>query len=201
MDQNNSDQLPVVLIALMKGVVYADDDVKLWQQLLSFQAQVCDYVSLLGLELALFEDEGFAWLRNRETREGETDTPRLVSRRQLSYPVSLLLALLRRKLAEHDAGSSEERLILSRDDIVDMMRTFLPAGANEARLVDQIDAHINKVIELGFARRLRNESSKIEIRRILKAFVDAQWLNEFDQRLQAYLAYSQPEAAENEEQE
>ena len=200
MDQNNSDQLPVVLITLMKGVVYADD-AKLWQQLLAVQAQVRDYVSLLGLELALFEDEGFAWLRNRETREGETDAPRLVSRRQLSYPVSLLLALLRRKLAEHDAGSSEERLILSRDDIVDMMRTFLPAGANEARLVDQIDAHINKVIELGFARRLRNESSKIEIRRILKAFVDAQWLNEFDQRLQAYLAYSQPEAAENEGRE
>ena len=200
MDQNNRDQLPVVLIALMKGVVYADD-AKLWQQLLTVQAQVRDYVSLLGLELALFEDEGFAWLRNRETREGETDTPRLVSRRQLSYPVSLLLALLRRKLAEHDAGSSEERLILSRDDIVDMMRTFLPAGVNEARLVDQIDAHINKVIELGFARRLRNESSKIEIRRILKAFVDAQWLNEFDQRLQAYLAHGQPEATESEEHE
>jgi hypothetical protein len=201
MDQNNSDQLPVVLIALMKGVVYADEDAKLWQQLLGFQAQVRDYVSLLGLELALFEDEGFAWLRNRETREGEAELPRLVSRRQLSYPVSLLLALLRRKLAEHDASSSEERLILNRDDIVDMMRTFLPVGANEARLVDQIDAHINKVIELGFARRLRNESSKIEIRRILKAFVDAQWLNEFDQRLQAYLAHSQPEAEESGEHE
>lgn len=124
-----------------------------------------------------------------------------MSRRQLSYPVSLLLALLRRKLTEHDAVSSEERLILSRDDIVDMMRTFLPAGVNEARLVDQIDAHINKVIELGFARRLRNESSKIEIRRILKAFVDAQWLNEFDQHLQSYLAHGQPEAAESEEHE
>jgi hypothetical protein len=82
-----------------------------------------------------------------------------------------------------------------------MMRTFLPVGANEARLVDQIDAHINKVIELGFARRLRNERSKIEIRRILKAFVDAQWLNEFDQRLQAYLAHSQPEAEESGERE
>jgi hypothetical protein len=181
----------------MKGVVYADNT-KLWQQLLAVQAQVRNYVSLLGLELALFEDEGFAWLRNRETREGETDTPRLVTRRQLSYPVSLLLALLRRKLAEHDAGSSEDRLILSRDDIVDMMRTFLPSGVNEARLVDQIDAHINRVIELGFARRLRNENNKIEICRILKAFVDAQWLNEFDQRLQAYLAHSQPEATESE---
>jgi hypothetical protein len=54
--------------------------------------------------------------------------------------------------------------------------------------VDQIDTYINKVIELGFARRLRTENNNIEVRRLLKAFVDAQWLNEFDERLKTYLA-------------
>ena len=102
--------------------------------------------------------------------------------------MSLLIALLRRKLAEFDAGGGDTRLILSRDDIVELMRTFLPPGSTEARLVDQIDAHINKVIELGFARRLRGQEQMIEVRRILKAFVDTQWLTEFDIRLQAYLA-------------
>ncbi|NOT12842.1 MAG: DUF4194 domain-containing protein [Methylococcaceae bacterium] len=186
MDQTNDNQLPLVLITLMKGVVYADDNPVLWQHLLTFQARIRDYVGVMGLQLALSEDEGFAWLQNRESSDGDAVGPRLVPKRQLSYPVSLLLALLRRKLAEHDAGSSEDRLILGRDDIVELVRIFLPVGANEARLVDQIDAHINKVIELGFARRLRNEPQKIEIRRILKAFIDAQWLNEFDQRLQIY---------------
>jgi len=33
--------------------------------------------------------------------------PRLVQRRALSFPVSLLLALLRKKLAEFDAGGGE----------------------------------------------------------------------------------------------
>jgi hypothetical protein len=193
MDQPNDNQLSIVLIALMKGVVYADDNALLWQHLLTFQARVRDYVYLLGLQLALYEDEGFAWLQNLEITEGDTGLPRLVPKRQLSYPVSLLLALLRRKLAEHDSGSSEDRLILDRDDIVELLRTFLPAGANEARLVDQIDVYINKIIELGFARRLRNDPRKIEVRRILKAFIDAQWLNEFDQRLQSYLGHSQTE--------
>ena len=142
--------------------------------------------------------KGYAWLQNKEMKEGETELPRLVAKRQLSYPVSLLLALLRRKLAEHDAGSNEDRLILSRDDIVDMLRTFLPSGANEARLVDKIDEHISNVEKLGFVRRLRNEPKKIEIRRILKAFIDAQWLNEFDHRLQAYL---NPGQADDEGQE
>lgn len=40
-----------------------------------------------------------------------------VARRQLSYPVSLLLVLLRKKLAEHDALAGDPRLILSREQI------------------------------------------------------------------------------------
>jgi len=180
-------RLSPLLIALMKGVVYQEQDVARWQQLLELQARVRDYVAVLGLELMLDEAEGYAWLRTRAVAADETELPRLVGRRQLSYPVSLLIALLRRKLAEFDAGG-DTRLILSRDDIVELMRTFLPPGSTEARLVDQIDAHINKVIELGFARRLRGQEQMIEVRRILKAFVDAQWLNEFDARLQAYQA-------------
>lgn len=189
MDTDPQDnRLSLLLINLMKGVLYQEQDAKLWQQLLELQARVRDYVAVLGLELMLDEAEGYAWLRSRAAGDGEAEPPRLVGRRQLSYPVSLLIALLRRKLAEFDAGGGDTRLILSRDDVVELMRTFLPPGSTEARLVDQIDAHVNKVVELGFARRLRGQEQMIEVRRILKAFVDAQWLNEFDTRLQAYLA-------------
>jgi len=189
MDTESQDnRLSLLLITLMKGVLYQEQDARLWQQLLDLQARVRDYVAVLGLELMLDEAEGYAWLRTRVAGDGGSELPRLVGRRQLSYPVSLLIALLRRKLAEFDAGGGDTRLILSRDDVVELMRTFLPPGSTEARLVDQIDAHINKVIELGFARRLRGQEQMIEVRRILKAFVDAQWLNEFDARLQAYLA-------------
>ncbi|MCU7858486.1 MAG: DUF4194 domain-containing protein, partial [Candidatus Thiodiazotropha sp. (ex Lucinoma kastoroae)] len=77
-------------------------------------------------------------------------------------------------------------LILSRDEIVELLRVFLPAGSNEARLIKQIDSHINKIIDSGFIRRLRGTENQFEVRRILKAFVDAQWLTEFDQRLEEY---------------
>ncbi|NLD98905.1 MAG: DUF4194 domain-containing protein [Fibrobacter sp.] len=182
-----SNGFSIVMITLLKGVVYADENIRLWQNLLSFQARIRDYVREIGLELIVYEDEGFAWLQTSTSQE-QADLPRLVMKRQLSYPVSLLLALLRRKLAEHDASSSESRLIIGRDEIVEMVKTFLPTGSNEARLVDQIDTHINKVIELGFARRLRTENNKIEVRRLLKAFVDAQWLNDFDAHLKVYLS-------------
>ena len=189
MDAETPDnRLSLLLITLMKGVLYQERDARLWQQLLDLQARVRDYVAVLGLELMLDEAEGYAWLRTRTGGDDEAELPRLVGRRQLSYPVSLLIAMLRRKLAESDAGGGDTRLILSRDDIVELMRTFLPPGSTEARLVDQIDAHINKVVDLGFARRLRGQEQMIEVRRILKAFVDAQWLNEFDARLQTYRA-------------
>ncbi|MCX7774148.1 MAG: DUF4194 domain-containing protein, partial [Clostridia bacterium] len=106
--------------------------------------------------------------------------------RDSSYPVSLLLALLRKKLAEFDASGSETRLILSRDEIVEMIRLFLPMGSNEVRLIDQVDTTLNKIADLGFIRRLRGQGNMVEVRRIIKAFVDAQWLTDFNERLADY---------------
>ncbi len=171
------------LIALMKGVVYRDGDEEIWQALLNVQVRVRDYVAVLGLELLLDEAEGYACLRSRPLSGGEVELPRLVAKRQLSFPVSLLLALLRKKLVESDAGGGEARLILSREEVVEMIRLFLPAGSNEARIADQVDTHLNKIVELGFVRRLRGQEDHIEVRRILKAFVDAQWLADLEQRL------------------
>lgn len=183
--------LPSVLIPLLKGVLYREDDVLRWSALLDLQARVRDYVAVLGLELTLDEAEGYAFLRSRA--EGPEDeiaakAPRLIARRPLSFPVSLLLALLRKKLAEFDAGGSGTRLIVSRDEVVEMIRVFMPQGSNEARLIDQVDTHINRIADLGFVRRLRGQAQAIEVQRIVKAFVDGQWLAQFDERLAAYRA-------------
>ena len=182
----DTQQLSPLLIALFKGVLYQDRSPELWQGLIKLQAPVQDYIGVLGLELIFDEAEGYAYLRQRLPVEGESERPRLVTRRQLSYPVSLLLVLLRKKLAEHDASAAEPRMILHREQLVDMMRVFLPDTANEAKLMDRIDAHINKVVELGFLRRLRGQATQFEIRRILKAFVDAQWLAGFEDKLEEY---------------
>ncbi len=180
-------ELSAVVVPLLKGVIYQEENPGLWSTLLGLQASVRDYVAVLGLELMLDEAEGYAFLRSQPDDEEVASThPRLVARRQLSYPVSLLLALLRKKLAEFDAGGGDTRLILSRDEVVELIRIFLPAGSNEVKLIDQIDAILNKIAELGFIRRLRGQGHVIEVRRIIKAFVDAQWLSDFDERLTEY---------------
>ena len=197
---NFGHELSSVVVPLLKGVVYQEENPKLWDALLNCQAGVRDYVAVLGLEMMLDEAEGYAFLRSQPKNEedGSTAIPRLIVRRRLSYPVSLLLALLRKKLAEFDAAGGDTRLILSRDEVVELIRVFLPAGSNEVKLIDQVDATLNKIAELGFIRRLRGQKQMIEVRRIIKAFVDAQWLADFDQRLAEYrqqLAQS-PEATD-----
>ncbi len=199
-ENTTSSALSTIVINLMKGVIYKDSDPARWSELFSLQARVRDYVAVLGLELILDESEAYAFLRSRQddTADNESTSakektkaiPRLISRRPLSFPVSLLLALLRKKLAEFDASGGETRLVLSRDDIIELIRVFLPPSSNEAKLVDQVDRHINKIIELGFLRKLKQNSAgqmpNYEVRRILKAFVDAQWLADFDQKLAQY---------------
>src|SRR5271166_5083961 len=106
--------LSLVLICLLKGVTEREADPALWQSLLGLQTRVRDQVAVLGLELVLDEAEGYAYLRQRPPQEGEAELPRLVARRQLGYQVSLMLALIRKKLVEFDARSGDTRLILSR---------------------------------------------------------------------------------------
>jgi len=186
-----TNDLSALVIILLKGVIYQEADAGLWSALLKLQARVRDYVAVLDLELVFDEAEGYAFLRSRQENEDDADQklPRLIARRPLSFPVSLLLALLRKKLAEFDASGGDTRLVLSRDEIVELIRVFLPESSNEAKFIDQIETHLNKIVELGFLRRLKpsaGQAAMFEVRRILKAFVDAQWLADFDARLASY---------------
>lgn len=179
-------ELPGVVTKLFKGVVYAESDEKIWQSLLGLSSHVRDYVAVLGLDLILDESEGYAFLKSREDPDGTL--PRLIPRRPLTFNVSLLLALLRGRMLEFDTNSSELRLIMTEQDIADMVAVFLPESSNEARILDQLGTNIKKVVELGFLRKLRGQAGTYEVARILKAYVDAQWLEEFDARLADYRA-------------
>jgi hypothetical protein len=180
--------LPLVVTQLMKGVVYRDTHEKAWQHLVQLVPRVSDYVATLGLVVVLDESEGYAFLRSKAADPDDDSMPRLIPRHALSFHTSLLLALLRKKLAESDAADDGYRLILSRDQILEMMLVFMPTSSNEAKITDHIDRTISKVVDLGFLRRMPKQDNQFEVRRVLKAFVDGQWLSEFDARLAEYAA-------------
>ena len=138
---NGDADFRVALINVLRGPVYRDEREGLWRQLL---AAAPPHRRLRrgsrhgprrrrgqGLRVPALEHR-----RGRPGRSATTDT----ARRALSYPVSLLLALLRRRLAEFDATSSDARLVLSQRRHRRMLRDFLRDQPNEARLIDRIDA-------------------------------------------------------------
>jgi hypothetical protein len=198
------DALPTLAVTLLKGPLFRDRKPDLWHALAGpLQPRVRDHVAVLGLDLVIDEAEGYAFLRSTPDSSADDDgsaPPRLMARRPLTFEVSLLLALLRKRLAEFDGNEGHEtRLIMTADEMAEMIRLFLPDSTNETRILDQIGSHINKVVDLGFLRRLDKRATpgqpvRFEVQRIIKAFVDGQWLSELDDRLATYRQRLDPTA-------
>lgn len=176
------------IIHLMRDVVYREVPAHeaVWETLQRQRGRVADHFATIGIDVILDETEGYAYLSTREAEEGEDPLPRLVRRRSLTYNVSLLLVLLRRRMVEFESTGGDGKLVLTRDQLVEMLRVFQQSSSNEARTIDQADRTIGQVAELGFLRELRGQPGAWEVRRILKAYVDAQTLSDFAARLNAY---------------
>lgn len=174
------------IIRLMRGVVYRESDEDTWLTLEGSGAGVRDHFATIGIDVVVDDAEGFAYLRSRPDADGAEALPRLVRRRALTYNVSLLLVLLRKRLVEFETTEGEGRLVITTEQIVEMMRLFQTESTNDARVVDQVERTIGKAVELGFLRALRGQSAHWEVRRILKAYVDAETLSDFAAKLREY---------------
>jgi Domain of unknown function (DUF4194) len=174
------------IIQLMRGVVYREEDESTWTTLGRNSSAVRDHFAAVGVDVIVDDTEGYAYVQTRPEADGEEPLPRLVHRRTLPYNVSLLLVLLRKRLVEFETSGAEGKLVLSRDQIVEILRLFLAESTNEARVVDQVDTTIRRATDLGFLRQLRGRADQWEVLRILKAYVDAQTLSDFDGKLAEY---------------
>ena len=186
--------LSPIIIHLLKGILFRSQQPALWNDLLELQTQVLDYVRVIGLDLEIDDNEGYAWLTQAKADADDEShaLPRLIIRRPLSYPISLLCVLLRKKMAEADSSGAETRVIVSKQELINTMLVFMPEKSNEAQTAASISATINKVTELGFLRKLKNDNENLEIQRIIIALVDADWTADFKEKLQSYQDYAQP---------
>lgn len=174
------------IIQLMRGVVYRESDESTWTTLDRNPAGVRDHFAAIGIDVIIDDAEGYAYLQTHPEADGEEPLPRLVNRRTLTYNLSLLLVLLRKRLVEFETAGGEGKLVVSRDQIVEMLRLFVTESTNEARVIDQVDTTIRRAADLGFLRQLRGRTDQWEVRRVLKAYVDAQTLSDFAGKLAEY---------------
>jgi hypothetical protein len=172
------------LIALLKGIVY-DHQKEVWENLLRYEPDVKKYFQPVGLELYLDKSEGYAFLKQIQWEE-EIELPRLAEKRQLNFLTSLLCIVLRKYLLEQDAQGGSVRTIISEQEIINRIKVFLPAVNDEAKQQEKIISTINKVMDIGFLRKLDDQGKNYEVHRIIKGFVNADVIDDTLSRLKEY---------------
>jgi hypothetical protein len=174
----------ISVIALLKGILYSHQK-EAWENVIRYEPDVKKYFSIMGLDLYLDKSEGYAYLKQNESVE-ENELPRLAERRQLNFFTSLLCIVLRKFLLEQDAQGGTIRAIITQQEIINRTKIFLPSASDEAKQQDRIITTINKVIEIGFLRKLEDNNTYYEIHRIIKGFVNAEVIDDTLRKLENY---------------
>ena len=198
MEQKKTVMISSLVVSLLRGIIYRDTNPDLWQGLMELHPRVTEQGAILGLDFILDENEGYAYFKQKEFSDSETEIPRLVQRRQLSYTASLLCVLLRKKLVEADSSGEITRVILTKEQIIDMVKLYMPDTGNEAKMVDRIETAIRRIVETGFLRIIDPVKTTYEIRRIIRAFVDAEMISSIDEKLESYRKHADESEDPNE---
>jgi hypothetical protein len=178
-------------VHLLRGILYRDQEAA-WAALIRYRGRLEEYFAILGLRLLVDEAEGYAYLRQYQAAESEEaglpeDFPSLMSRRRLSYSLTLLLVLLRKRLLEFEMAGNDTRLVLSQRDMVEMMRIYEDSlQTNERKREDLILKHIKRLADYGFLQPMKAEEDRYEVNRIIKAYLPIDELKKVADKLRAY---------------
>lgn len=176
----------ISLIALLKGIVF-NHQKEIWDNLLRYEPDVKKYFQPVGLELYLDKSEGYAFLRQIQWEE-DTGLPRLAEKRQLNFLTSLLCIVLRKYLLEQDAQGGSVRSIISEQEMINRIKVFLPGTNDEAKQQEKIISTINRVIDIGFLRKLDDQEKNYEVHRIIKGFINADVIDDTLRKLKEHAA-------------
>lgn len=175
-----------VLIKLLKGPVeYLEKTV--WEQLLTYQTELTRFLQDLGLMLVLEKDDGYAYLEQTKLDE-EEKVAGWIRRVPLGYEESILLVLLRDMMAEFEVGEvSSRELIKKRREIKEYAELFFKENPSRVKFIRDLDRLIDRAEELDFLEIVENselhDEQKFRIKKIIKARVDNEILENFKQQL------------------
>ena len=177
------DTLPyaAVILKLLQGILY-DDEKETWALFLQYQQDINKYFQRIHLQVLANLSEGYVFLEQNK-QEG---IPNLIENRLLSYPVTLLMVLLREKLLDLDEKGESSRLILQKKEIKAMMEVFFGENPQQMKILDRIDSYLNRLVEYGYIKRISQTPPSYEVRRILKAKITADKLAEIKQKLEEH---------------
>ncbi len=100
---------------------------------------------------------------------GSIRIPRLTQRRPLTYQATLLLACLREEFCRFDTTAPDAtRLVKTRGEL-HLVAAFPPETTNQVRDFGKVDTAIQKLSDMGFLEKIRDDPEEFEVKRIVKA--------------------------------
>lgn len=173
------EELQVAMASLLRGPIYAEEDAVAWAAVRGQYGRIHDLAAVLGMQVIVDEADEFAYLRGLE--ELPDGMPRLMRRHSLTMSVTQLLVRLRQRMIAAEAAEATPRLIVNDEDLIEEGRLFHSPGTSE----EVIRKDINRLVELGYLKRIRGQADTYEVRRIIKALVTADWLETYAEALMA----------------
>lgn len=176
------------IVRLLKSPVERQSSV--WDDVLHYQYEIQEYIGVMGLELIIRKEEGFAFVRQLENSEGATLG--LITRHQIGFEASIVLIVLRQSLEDFDSNPTQfqttEKLITD-TEIREELELFLPEGYNRLRFEKDLEKYIGKAAELGYLKVVRTSETETfyKIHRIIKEKITLDDLQEFKIKLQQYV--------------
>ena len=181
-----------VIIKLLQGPVYADDK-NIWRELLGWQSAVQEYFGKIGMELIITEQDGFARVMQPDADENDDNPlPRLMKKQSLNYEATLLAVMLREGLEEFDVKSEGTKFYLTQKEIKERIELFYKEQTNKSKLWKDLSKPITSLINIGILKLNREDTvnkdnSQYEIKRIIKAFISNDKLEEIKIKLSNYV--------------
>jgi len=186
-----------VCVKLLQGPIYRENATdKTWNLLITNLSLITEYFGVIGVSVLVDQSDGFAFLTqiNSENSEEETDKnlPKLIRERSLSVEISMLCVILREALDQFDTSQDSSTIcVLRESEIKDRLLTFLPEKSDQTKIYRKMDEYLNKLEELTFIKEINKEEAnsdfkkdrEFEIRRIIRAKVTAEFLEEFKRKL------------------
>lgn len=186
MNSSNIKPYSKVVVKLLKGIVEKNDIV--WNDVLTYQSDIQDYIAVIGLELIVKKDEGFAFVK--QLKLDDDKTMNMVSRRQYGFEVSVMLIVLRQILEDFDSNPTMQASdkYVTAFEIKEETEMFLPTSYNKVKFEKDLDNYIDRIVGFGFLVEPKNQEGekRYKIHRIIKEKITLDDLSDFKNQLNNY---------------
>jgi len=184
-------ELGIPAVQLLRGVLYEQDEESTWDILLAYESDLTTYFAKIGLTVVIDRGEGLAYLRQLEDDQrtgGYERLPRLFRKTPFSYATTLLCALLRDEYRRYeDEDLDNQRCIVEVETLLDQWKSYFEKESDEVKLRKSLQSNLIGLEKLKFVRKYGTEGEAWEVRKILKARLPLELLEELKDRLKERL--------------